>query len=417
MKGAVQHILERCAWVQADVHIWVDFISTPQANQHTQKLAINSFVHFASCAHAFVVIAPPVPHMDKEGYMCNIDTYRGRMWCRAEQLSHYLRNGQSSMYVATASSALSGKSSRDIADGGPGEQSPPESSSAVMAMDDADEKVGRWHEEYLQVFHGDATVETDKISLVLPLLGLYGELLSTQARGRSGESSKAHEGGSMERVNAVLTKIRGRRDEIFPAQLTIGEGKLVDRAYAEQEPRGLGKSDVFLGNQQSVMATKVLTLELFGDLTERMEKLVGTSDETRAYLKQKSEFARSSAVPTAVSPSDGRESDLISRDLRRHSSARRSCATSARQSRATSLTEPQADQRRPVWKLLSSVPLLNSIISSKSIVRRECLLQGALAVTNGHGESEMSAAVPLAATPSDKSAELPPRQGARVHYA
>ena len=32
--------------------------------------------------------------------MCDEGSYRGRMWCRAEQLSYLLRNGSEDMYLA-----------------------------------------------------------------------------------------------------------------------------------------------------------------------------------------------------------------------------------------------------------------------------------------------------------------------------
>ena len=65
-----------------------------------QKLAINSISNFASCATVFVVIAPEVVHSDT-GRVCNYATYQRRMWCKAEQLCHWLHNGQSRMWVAT----------------------------------------------------------------------------------------------------------------------------------------------------------------------------------------------------------------------------------------------------------------------------------------------------------------------------
>ena len=54
---------------------------------------------YASSAHAFVIVAPQVVTMD--GKELSVDTYNRRMWCRAENLAHSLRNGTSGMWVAT----------------------------------------------------------------------------------------------------------------------------------------------------------------------------------------------------------------------------------------------------------------------------------------------------------------------------
>jgi hypothetical protein len=76
-----------------------DFFSIPQSSRGAQKLAINSLMGYASSAHAFVIVAPQVVTMD--GKELSVDTYNRRMWCRAENLAHSLRNGTSGMWVAT----------------------------------------------------------------------------------------------------------------------------------------------------------------------------------------------------------------------------------------------------------------------------------------------------------------------------
>ena len=93
-----------------------------------------------------MIVAPPVKHSDT-GVACNLASYNMRMWCRAENLCHILRNGVKNMWVAT--------SERDCAK--------QEEDLAFIASN-------------LRVMQGESTLEADKGSLVLPILGLYAEL-------------------------------------------------------------------------------------------------------------------------------------------------------------------------------------------------------------------------------------------------
>lgn len=52
-----------------------------------QKLAIDSLSAYASAAHAFVIVAPPVTHSEL-AITCDVESYNTRMWCRAENLCH-----------------------------------------------------------------------------------------------------------------------------------------------------------------------------------------------------------------------------------------------------------------------------------------------------------------------------------------
>lgn len=77
-----------------NVWVWVDYGCIPQACPSTQSLAIRSLAAYASSATYFVVCAPPVPHADTSD-LCTLSTYQMRMWCRAEQVCHSMRNGKS----------------------------------------------------------------------------------------------------------------------------------------------------------------------------------------------------------------------------------------------------------------------------------------------------------------------------------
>ena len=72
----------------------------PQAHRATQELAISSISVYSSRAHAFVAVCPEIRHTDT-GEMCDAETYQGRLWVRAEILSHLLINGRDTMWVAT----------------------------------------------------------------------------------------------------------------------------------------------------------------------------------------------------------------------------------------------------------------------------------------------------------------------------
>jgi hypothetical protein len=132
------------------VRVWCDYTSIPQACAKTQMLAINSISSYAGCAHAFIMVAPTCTHTGSQQTL-NRQTYQDRMWCRAEQLCHSLRNGaRSQMWLAT------------------------ESGCAHVSAEDKDTLAN------MQVFHGEATKESDKLCLVLPILGLYMELYAAR---------------------------------------------------------------------------------------------------------------------------------------------------------------------------------------------------------------------------------------------
>ena len=83
--------------------VWVDYVSIPQLGEETLQLAIQSLSAYCSLANDFVICAPKATHSDS-AQECNFSTYRKRMWCRAEQLCHMLRNGAASIWLATADS-------------------------------------------------------------------------------------------------------------------------------------------------------------------------------------------------------------------------------------------------------------------------------------------------------------------------
>jgi len=191
MKIALKELAKRNGWDESlkDVFVWIDYSSIPQANPSTQNLAIRSLAAYASSATYFIIVAPDTPHVDLDE-MCDLDTYQKRMWCRAEQVCHSMRNGTEGMYISTGASN-------------------------PLALVHPDHFT-----ESLHVFEGELTccrlehkgmVSCDRQSLVLPLLGLYGELLRAASDGKKGGNVEA-----LQSVDAFLSEVDRQQEEVFP---------------------------------------------------------------------------------------------------------------------------------------------------------------------------------------------------------
>ena len=59
MVSAVQSVVAAEGWRLAETLVWCDYFSIPQRCLSEQEAAIKSLVSFASCASAFVAVAPP----------------------------------------------------------------------------------------------------------------------------------------------------------------------------------------------------------------------------------------------------------------------------------------------------------------------------------------------------------------------
>lgn len=101
MVEALHELARRNGWNDNlhDVYVWVDYSCIPQANASVQNLAIRSLAVYASSATYFVVVAPDTKHSDLDD-TCDLSTYQRRMWCRAEQVCHSMRNGVENMFLA-----------------------------------------------------------------------------------------------------------------------------------------------------------------------------------------------------------------------------------------------------------------------------------------------------------------------------
>jgi hypothetical protein len=188
---SLQKLAENNGWEKSlrDIFIWVDYSCIPQANPSIQNLAIRSLAAYASSATFFIVVAPDTKHADLND-KCDIISYQLRMWCRAEQVCHSMRNGTEGMYLALGTG-----------------------SDLVPVKND-------FFQESLRVFEGQLTCcrlehkgmsACDRQSLVVPLLGLYGELYRAAVEGVKGGNAE-----SMASVKAFLDEIEKHQDAVFP---------------------------------------------------------------------------------------------------------------------------------------------------------------------------------------------------------
>lgn len=195
MCTAMKELAQRNGWDASckDVFVWVDYSSIPQANPSTQNLAIRSLAAYASSASYFVIVAPDAPHADLDD-MCDIGTYQRRMWCRAEQICHSMRNGTEGMYLSVGEDSLT----------------PVENDFFI---------------ESLHVFNGDLTCcrlehkgmgACDRQSLVIPLLGLYGELFRMAHQAKDPNSKDNPNAEALSSVETFLKEIEKHQEEVFP---------------------------------------------------------------------------------------------------------------------------------------------------------------------------------------------------------
>jgi len=244
---AVKELAKQNGWDESlkDVFVWVDFSCIPQSNPSTQKLAIRSLAAYASSATWFVIVAPDTEHADLKD-TCDLGTYQRRMWCRAEQVCHSMRNGTEGMFLAV------GKGSGDL----------------KRVRND-------FFLESLHVFHGDLTCcrlehkgssACDRQSLVVPLLGLYGELYRAAKEGIEGGNDEA-----LHSVKTFLREIESHQEEIFP--------KTFQRVMWRKNKR---------------VVEEVL---LFGDLIERMKARI---DGGGAYVTDTKYDGTESTKPSYV---------------------------------------------------------------------------------------------------------------------
>ena len=319
MVATLKELVKRRCWFSEMTYVWCDYVSIPQRSRNTQKLAIASLSMYASLAHAFVIVAPSVRHQDT-GRECDVDTYNRRMWCRAENLCHSLRNGIHEMWLATGTDA------------------------DQLSHLDENPQVQEMMRGNLRVMHGDVTCPEDKVELVLPILGLYALVFARHLRlerlGSSEddlqENSQQFEdwAGPSPRIRKrlqegkdsrcpVFDMIQQSKDEIFPERVDIQHGAdyaLMQQAQEKAKARrravtavigkasralhtdrarsALDNSISALDNSVSLISRRNRrrsqgeSLELFGPLIGMMEDLIENDEDLCGQLAKQEEERR-----------------------------------------------------------------------------------------------------------------------------
>jgi len=280
MCAAVQQTVDEIGWHRGleTVQIWADYCSIPQAptQPHIRMSAISSLPLYSSASGVFVIIAPTVLHADT-GAVCDIDTYSKRMWCRAEQLCYWLRNGDRAMYMASGE-------------------------------DGTVTRVGQnegFLDSNLHVFQGTATKDEDKLSLVRPILGLYAELYSITHTGRAAQASHTQSteqndptirSATSRRLalgrDRIMQIIEERKDTIFPKEIGILREKW---EVKEELGATLGDSLSLFG--KDVRRCTAAAISSTSAAVEATREAMGTSVE-------KTSGTMRTLLPTSAPPAD-----------------------------------------------------------------------------------------------------------------
>jgi len=202
------------------IFVWLDILSIPQCHPTMKSLAVNSLYVYASRADHMVIIGPTSVHAST-GQKADLESYKQRVWCRAEQMAHCCNNSLETMYLATEG----------------GLQAVPKD----------------WMKAVCQVFNGDMTCcrlkhprgsMCDKESLVPSLLALYFDLYLQHVQG-----------GVKPHLQDLWGLIQDQKDAVFPSTFEYSTNGGMDQR------------------------------ELFGSLIERLERYVDTSPEKAKKLK------------------------------------------------------------------------------------------------------------------------------------
>ena len=135
---------------------------------------------YTSVAHAFCIVAPTLEHAHTHK-ICNLDTYNQRLWCRTENFCHVVRHGCAGIWLAT------GADDAEVGKLFDHKQLLQETSTGDGERHHHHHHHHHHHGEgfllsCLRVFEADCTIESDKLSLVAPFLGLYAEIFASHGK-------------------------------------------------------------------------------------------------------------------------------------------------------------------------------------------------------------------------------------------
>ena len=174
----VRSICSRFSIDPEDIFLWVDYMSVPQANSSTQKVAISTLAVYASTCRYFLAVCPTTVHVDS-GQVCDVHTYADRGWCRLEMWARLTVGGHGSKMLLYAGGNV---------------RSLPEAEGDIL-------------KKAIHVFQGNFTVPSDRHALVDPVLGLWALALC----------------GHDDRTKELYDRVQEDHEHIFPEDLHISE--------------------------------------------------------------------------------------------------------------------------------------------------------------------------------------------------
>ena len=280
MVAGVQKVAREMGWSMDKTLVWVDYSSIPQANPAEQGEAINALPAYVSAASVLLIVAPTIEHADTHA-ICDLQTYRGRMWVRLEHLGFAMTNSTNNMWLATG-------------------EDPTEVGPVVQDT--------KWLEDNLRVFEAAATVENDKFHIVDPVLGLYAQMLLNAHRagwrrgtmvgtgGATADGNTSNSGPLLAQQKLFFTLIGDKERPLFPPMVTVRTEFKDGQRFAIKNP----KPQVLFGNLPEVvrqivgaqLATTDRALPMVKDggistAFERLEQIATRRDATQRKTAKK----------------------------------------------------------------------------------------------------------------------------------
>jgi len=190
MKKAVLQVIHKHQWTPETTYIWLDVLSIPQDHRSVQSLAVDSLYTYAKCADSLVVICPKTKH-ESTREVADLQSYKSRVWCRVEVLARCCTRGVEQIYVQNED----------------GLQPVRDDFVAEMV------KVFDGQMTCCRQGHDGGTRPCDRLSLILPLLGLYFESLTRR------------EDDACQGLAFFRSVILSQKDSVFPSHFSYSRGR------------------------------------------------------------------------------------------------------------------------------------------------------------------------------------------------
>ena len=234
MVDALDAIAAQMRWQRESCYLWVDYQSIPQLSKEVQTLAIQTLPIFASLSSIFVIVAPKAVHTDT-GALCDFETYRRRMWCRAELFSFYCHRSVEDLYEAQ------------------------EKDGQMTLVGVSEAKA----DDTIFVFEGDCTCceqnhkgmdRCDKEVLRDVFVSIYADVLRTNIAHVSASESRVRP-TAIRKAEEIIKRIKEQKGRIFPKVFKA-------------------RFEVVTDLECDVRVRKTVTTPLFGELIEILEVMI-----------------------------------------------------------------------------------------------------------------------------------------------